>query len=102
MFLVIAIYPNMRYNIINEEEDLNEALEDSVKQILLNHRDLEGRTSSIEFQTIYFYMSITIHLDEYVPTRAGNYLGLPKWIKRKRTKTRTTNASHTLVYDKVY
>jgi len=66
--LVYAL-PSTRFNISNEDE-LTQALEDSVKQILLQIQNLEASTSNLRFKKI---LSITIHYDRYDPTRAGRY-----------------------------
>ena len=72
--------PATRYNVHNEDE-LNQALENSVQQILLKIQDLEGTQSNLVFKRI---VSITIHFDKYDPTRAGRYIELPEWIKLKK------------------
>ena len=77
--LVYAL-PSTRFNISNEDE-LTQALEDSVKQILLQIQNLEASTSNLRFKKI---LSITIHYDKYDPTRAGRYIELPEWIKPKK------------------
>ena len=77
--LVYAL-PSTRFNISNEDE-LTQALEDSVKQILLQIQNLEASTSNLRFKKI---LSITIHYDKYDPTRAGRYIELPEWIKLKK------------------
>ena len=77
--LVYAL-PSTRFNISNEDE-LIQALEDSVKQILLQIHNLEASTSNLRFKNI---LSITIHYDTYDPTRAGRYIELPEWIKLKK------------------
>ena len=77
--LVYAL-PSTRFNISNEDE-LTQALEDSVKQILLQIQKLEASTSNLRFKQI---LSITIHYDKYDPTRAGRYIELPEWIKLKK------------------
>ena len=58
--------PATRFNIHNEEE-LTQAIEDSVKQILLQIEQLEGSRSNLVFKKI---ISIEIHYDTYAPTRA--------------------------------
>ena len=80
--LVEEIYnlPATRFNIHNEEE-LTQAIEDSVKQILLQIEQLEGSRSNLVFKKI---ISIEIHYDKYDPTRAGIYIDLPKFIKLKK------------------
>ena len=77
--LVYAL-PSTRFNISNEDE-LTQALEDSVKQTLLQIQNLEASTSNLRFKKI---LSITIHYDKYDPTRAGRYIELPEWIKLKK------------------
>ena len=61
--------PATRANIYNET-DLDEAVEKSIKYILLNIETL-GSASSIRFIKI---LSITRHYDKYDPTRAGSYI----------------------------
>ena len=77
--LVYAL-PSTRFNISNEDE-LTQALEDSVIQIRLQIQNLEGSTSNLNLRKI---LSLTIHYDRYDPTRAGRYIELPEWIKLKR------------------
>ena len=77
--LVYAL-PSTRFNISNEDE-LTQALEDSVKQILLQIQNLEASASNLRFK---IFLSITIHYDKYDPTRAGRYIELPEWIKLKK------------------
>ena len=72
--------PATRYNVHNEDE-LNQALENSVQQISLKIQDLEGTQFNLVFKKI---VSITIHFDKYDPTRAGRYIELPEWIKLKK------------------
>ena len=72
--------PATRFNIHNEDE-LTQAIEDSVKQILLQIEQLEGSRSNLVFKKI---ISIEIHYDKYDPTRAGLYIDLPKFIKLKK------------------
>ena len=76
--LVYAL-PSTRFSISNEDE-LTQALEDSVKQILLHIQKLEASASSLRFKHI---LSLAIHYDKYDPTRAGRYIELPEWIKQK-------------------
>ena len=71
--LVYAL-PSTRFNISHEDE-LTQASEDSVKQILLHIQNLEASTSNLRFKKI---LSITIHYDKYDPTRAGKYIELPE------------------------
>ena len=91
--LVYAL-PSTRFNISNEDE-LTQALEDSVKQILLQIQNLEASTSNLRFKKI---LSIPIHYDKYDPTRAGKYIELPEWIKLKKAciniKNKDQNASN--------
>ena len=88
--------PATRYNVHNEDE-LNQALENSVQQILLKIQDLKGTQSNLVFKKI---VSIAIHVDKYDPTRAGRYIELPEWIKFKRAciniKIKTQNVSNTV------
>ena len=102
--LVYAL-PSTRFNISNEDE-LTQALEDSVKQILLQIQNLEASASNLRFKTI---LSITIHYDRYDPTRAGRYIELPEWIKFKKAciniKTKDQKCFRyciqSVVYDKI-
>ena len=71
--------PSTRFNISNEDE-LTQALEDSVKRILWQIQNLESSTSNRRYRKV---LSITIHYDKYDPTRAGRYIELPEWIKLK-------------------
>ena len=79
--------PATRYNVHNEDES-NQAFENSVQQILLKIRDLEGTQSNLVFKKI---VSITIHFDKYGPTRAGRYIELPEWIKLKKACANINN-----------
>ena len=56
-----------RFNIHNEN-DLNKALEDSVKEILLQIEQIEASSSNLKFKKV---VSITIPDDRYNPTRAS-------------------------------
>ena len=77
--LVYAL-PSTYYPIHNEEE-LTQAWERSVTQILLQIQNLEASTSNLRFKKI---LSTTIHYDKFDPTRAGNYFELPDWIRLKK------------------
>ena len=102
--LVYAL-PSTRFNIGNEDE-LTQALEDSVIQIRLQIQSLEGSTSNLRFKKI---LSITIHYDRYDPTRAGRYIELPEWIKLKKACINIKNKDQkcfkyyiqSIVYDKI-
>ena len=102
--LVYAL-PSTRFNISNEDE-LTQALEDSVKQTLLQMQNLEASTSNLRFKQI---LSITIHYDKYDPTRAGRYIELPEWIKLKKACINIKNKDQkclkyciqSVVYDKI-
>ena len=72
--------PSTRFNVHNED-DLTEAIEDSVKQILLQIEKLEASASNLKFKKV---ISITTHYDKYDPTRAGKHIDLPKFIKLKK------------------
>ena len=65
--------PSTRFN-IQSEEDVDDALVKSVKQILLQIEKLEGTRSNLKFKRI---ISITVHYDKYDPTRAGRNIDLP-------------------------
>ena len=102
--LVYAL-PSTRFNISNEDE-LIQALEDSVKQILLQIHNLEASTSNLRVKKI---LSITIHCDKYDPTRAGRYIELPEWIKLRKACINIKNKDQkclkyciqSVVYDKI-
>ena len=101
--LVYAL-PSTRFNISNEDE-LTQALEDSVKQILLQIQNLEASASNLRLKNI---LSITIHYDRYDPTRAGRYIELPEWIKLKKACINIKNKDQKcfrygsqVVYDKI-
>ena len=102
--LVYAL-PSTRFNISNEDE-LKQALEDSVKQILLQIQNLEASASNLRFKKI---LTITIHYDKYDPTRAGRYIELPEWIKLKKACINIKNRDQecfkyciqSVVYDKI-
>ena len=66
---------------VHNQDELTQALEDSVIQIRLQIQNLEGSTSNLRFKNI---LSITIHYDKFDPTRAGSYIELPEWIKLKK------------------
>ena len=97
--------PATRFNIHNED-DLNSALEDSVKQILLQIEQLEGTRSNLRFKRV---ISITFHYDRYDPTRAGRYIELPKSILSKKACVNIKNQDNkclkyciqSVVYDKI-
>ena len=76
---LVYTLPSTRFNISNKDE-LTQALENNVKQILLQIQNLEASTSNLRFKKI---LTITIHYDKYDP-RAGRYIELPEWIKLKR------------------
>ena len=86
--LVYALPPT-RFNISNEDE-LTQALEDSVKQILLKIHNLEASTSNLRFFLINNHS-----LDKYDPTRAGRYIELPEWIKLKKACINIKNKDQT-------
>ena len=58
---VLYKLPSTRFN-VHKEDDLTQALEDSVKQILLQIEKLHGTSSNLQFKKI---TSITIHYDKY-------------------------------------
>ena len=102
--LVYAL-PSTYYPIHNEEE-LAQALEKSVTQILLQIQNLEASTSNLRFKKI---LSITIHYDKFDPTRAGSYFELPDWIRLKKACINIKNKDQkcfkyciqSVVYDKI-
>ena len=77
---VLYKLPSTRFNVHNED-GLKQAIEDSLKQILLQIENLEATSSNLQFKKI---TSITIHDDKYDPTRAGRYIDLPRFIKLKK------------------
>ena len=77
---VLYKLPSTRFNVHNED-DTKQAIEDSVKQILLQIEKLQGTSSNLQFKKI---TSITFHYDKYDPTRAGGYIDLPRFIKLKK------------------
>ena len=102
---LIYALPSTYYPIHNQDE-LTQALEDSVKQILLQIQNLEGSTSNLRFKNIF---SITIHYDKFDPTRAGSFIELPEWIKLKKACINIKNKDQkcfkyciqSVVYDKI-
>ena len=102
---LIYALPSTYYPIHNQDE-LTQALEDSVKQILLQIQNLEGSTSNLRFKNIF---SITIHYDKFDPTRAGRFIELPEWIKLKKACINIKNKDQkcfkyciqSVVYDKI-
>ena len=102
--LVYAL-PSTRFNISNEDE-LTQALEDSVKQISLQIQNLEASASNLRFKKI---LSVTIHYDRHDPTRAGRHTELPEWIKLKKACINIKNKDQkcfkyciqSKVYDKI-
>ena len=97
--------PSTRFNIHNED-DLTQAIEDSVKQILLQIEKLEATKSNLKFKKV---VSITIHYDKYDPTRAGRYIDLPTFFKLKKACVNIKNEDNkclkyciqSIVYDKI-
>ena len=69
-----------RYNILNEE-DLNKAVNNAGNdiQIILENKQLQKSGLSIKKVN-----KITIHYDKYDPTRAGQYIELPRWVSLKK------------------
>ena len=97
--------PSTRFN-IQHEEDLDDALETTVKEIILQVEKLEGTKSNLRFKAT---ISITIHFDRYDPTQAGKYIELPKFIQLKKACVNIWNADNkclkyciqSVVYDKI-
>ena len=91
---------------VHNQDELTQALEDSVIQIRLQIQNLEGSTSNLRFKKI---LSITIHYDKFDPTRAGSYIELPEWIKLKKACVNIKNKDQkcfkyciqSVVYDKI-
>ena len=102
---LIYALPSTYYPIHNQDE-LTQALEDSVKPILLQIQNLEGSTSNLRFKNIF---SITIHYDKFDPTRAGRFIELAEWIKLKKACINIKNKDQkcfkyciqSVVYDKI-
>ena len=102
--LVYAL-PSTYYPIHNEDE-LTQALEDSVKQILLQIQNLEASTSNLRSKKI---ISVTIRYNKFDPTRAGSFIELPEWIKLKNTCIKIENKDQkcfkyciqSIVFDKI-
>ena len=57
--------PSTRFNIHNED-DLNQAIEDSVKQILLQIEKLQGTSSNLKFKKLYQSQFIMINMTQLV------------------------------------
>ena len=102
---ILKHLPSARFNIHNDD-DLTQAIEDSVKQILLQIEKLEATKSNLKFKRA---VSITIHYDKYDPTRAGRYIELPRFIKLKKACVNIKNEDNkclkycvqSIVYDKI-
>ena len=77
---VLTTIRSRRYNILNEE-DLNKAVNNAGNdiQIMLENKQLKKSGLSIKKVN-----KITIHYDKYDPTRAGQYIELPRWIALKK------------------
>ena len=67
--------PSTRFNIHNED-DLNQAIEDSVKQILLQFEKLEGTMSNLQFKKMYQSQFIMINVTQLGLEDALNYQDL--------------------------
>ena len=67
--------PSTRFNIHNED-DLNQAIEDSVKQILLQIEKLEGTMSNLKFKKMYQSQFIMINVTQLGLEDTLNYQGL--------------------------
>lgn len=104
-FEILYNLPSTRFNIHNED-DLTQAIEDSVKQVLLQIEKLEASKSNLIFKKI---TKIAIHYDKYDPTRAGIYIDLPRFIKLKKACVNIKNKDNKcfkycvqcVVYDKI-
>ena len=91
---IVYNLPATRSNVYNET-DLDEAIEKSIKENLLNIEKLEGSVSNLQLIKI---LSITIHYDKYDPTRAGSYIDLPEWIKLRKACINIKNKDNTCFY----
>ena len=104
-FEILYNLPSTRFNIHNED-DLTQAIEDSVKQVLLQIEKFEASKSNLIFKKI---TKIAIHYDKYDPTRAGIYIDLPRFIKLKKACVNIKNKDNKcfkycvqcVVYDKI-
>ena len=80
LYIYIYALPSTRFNTSNEDE-LTQALGDSIKQILLRMQNLEAPASNLRFKQI---LTMTMRYDRYDPTRAGRHIELPEWIQLKK------------------
>ena len=69
-----------RYNILNEE-DLNKAVNNAGNDVQLILENKQLKKSGLRLKKVN---KITIHYDKYDPTRAGQYIELPRWIQLKK------------------
>ena len=69
-----------RYNVLNEE-DLNKAVNNAGNDIILILENKQLKKSGLRLKKVN---KITIHYDKYDPTRAGQYIELPRWIAFKK------------------
>ena len=77
---ILTTIRSRRYNILNED-DLNKAVNNAGNdiQIMLENKQLKKSGLSIKKVN-----KITIHYDKYDPTRAGQYMELPRWVALKK------------------
>ena len=68
------------YTIMNEEE-LKNAINNMASDIEIKIENSQLKKSGYTINKIH---PITIHYDKYNPTRAGKYIDLPDWIKKKK------------------
>ena len=68
------------YTIMNEEE-LKNNINNMASDIEIKIENSQLKKSGYTINKIH---SITIHYDKYNPTRAGKYIDLPEWIKKKK------------------
>ena len=77
---ILTTIRSRMYPILNEDE-LNKAVNNAGNdiQIILENKQLQKSGLSIKKVN-----KITIHYDKYDPTRAGQYIELPRWIALKK------------------
>ena len=77
---VILTIRSRRCNILNED-DLNKALDNMAHDIEVLVEQKQLNRSGLSIKKIH---KIWIHYDRYDPTRAGQYIPLPRWIALKK------------------
>ena len=76
---------------IHSEEELDKALERTLKEMLLRIEQIQLSQSNMRFEKV---ISMTIHYDKYDPTRAGSYIDLPPFIKLKKACVNIKNTDN--------